>query len=94
MSPCCVEIATSTLQLSILDERSTIAALEARVRKLEARETFRYLGVWNANAEYVPGNFCTRSGAIWHCNRRNIGTPPGSNPQIWVMAVKRGTDAK
>ena len=67
---------------------------EQRLYEIEARHAnLRYVGVWNDEREYLPGNFCTFQGSVWHCNVRTR-TKPGSDPTIWVLAVKRGADGK
>jgi hypothetical protein len=69
-------------------------AFEERLHEIEARNAnVKYVGVWNDEREYLPGNFCTFQGSVWHCNVRTR-TRPGSDPTIWILAVKRGADAR
>ena len=78
-------------------ERSdaAIATLEARVAKLEARPTgVAYKGVWDSSEVYQRGQFVTRAGSIWHCERdHNRGILPGAGDG-WRLAVKKGSDGK
>jgi hypothetical protein len=64
--------------------------LAAKVRSLRPME---YKGVFKPGETYVPGNFITDGGSLWHCN-----TPtderPGSGGEAWTLAVKRGSPGK
>jgi hypothetical protein len=52
-----------------------------------------YKGAFKPGETYVPGNFISAGGSLWHCN-----TPtderPGSGGEAWTLAVKRGRDGK
>jgi hypothetical protein len=67
-----------------------IEKLAAKVRSLRPME---YKGVFKPGETYVPGNFISAGGSLWHCN-----TPtderPGSGGEAWTLAVKRGRDGK
>ena len=60
--------------------------------ELEARPEFKYLGVWDAKTQYVPGCFVTDKGSIWHCNDITMARPGDS--LAWTLAVKHGRDAR
>jgi len=70
-----------------------IAALEQRVRELEARPTHKYRGVFTEGAWYDPLNSVTRDGSLWMCLARTNATPGGGDP-AWQLCVKRGADGK
>jgi hypothetical protein len=74
-------------------DADTIARLEARIADLEARPTMQYRGTWEAGKQYVPGDFCTHGGSVWHCNSATLDRP-GATPTSWTLAVKRGADAR
>jgi hypothetical protein len=70
-----------------------IASLLARIEKLEARDQeVKYLGTWEQR-EYRPGNFVTYQGSVWACMETTTQRPGSGGPQ-WVLAVKRGQDAR
>jgi len=59
-----------------------IAALEA------SQAAFKYVGTWSAERkDYAKGNFCSHSGALWHCERNGTTARPGDG---WRLAVKSG----
>jgi hypothetical protein len=70
-----------------------IAALEARIAALEAKPTLRYVGVFDEQRGYVPGEFTTLGGATWHCNAACVGIRPGTD-ESWTLAVKKGRDGR
>lgn len=51
-----------------------------------------YLGVWREGREYHAGDFVTRSGSLWHCNR-DTAERPGTSPAR-TLAVKKGERLK
>ena len=57
-------------------------------KRLDAVEQVKFLGVWQKQIDYKPGNFVTRSGALWHCDKASKGIAPGSDPAFWTMATK------
>jgi hypothetical protein len=76
---------------------SAVASLrsefELRVKMLEGRGTLEYLGVHEAGAQYVKGQFVTAFGSLWHCNATTRESP-GTGTPAWTLAAKRGRDAK
>lgn len=48
-----------------------------------------YRGVYDKEAAYMPGQFVTHGGGLWHCNELTQGTKPGDG-STWTLAVKRG----
>ena len=68
-------------------------ALLKRIESLEQqRSAMKYLGVWSEHQQYVPGNFCTDKGSVWHCNQMTRERP--GDGQSWTLAVKKGQDGK
>ncbi len=68
------------------------ASLESRIAALENEPRLKYCGVFRDGEKYVPGNFCTRGGSVFHCNRATTDAPGSSD--AWVLAVKAGRDAR
>ena len=66
---------------------------ELRVKMLEQRGTLEYLGVHEAGAQYVKGQFVTAFGSLWHCNSTTRESP-GTGTPAWTLAAKRGRDAR
>lgn len=67
--------------------------LAKRLEAVEKREAnLKYVGVWEHGRPYVPGNFCTDDGSIWHC-KEATNTRPGQSDR-WTLAVKKGRDAE
>lgn len=66
-----------------------LAALTLKLEhaELRARE-LRYAGTWSDKGRYRKGNFCTHSGALWHCNFDDVATVPGHDHDGWTLAVK------
>lgn len=52
-----------------------------------------YRDVYREGATYAPGDLVTFGGSVWHCNAETT-TKPGSDAEIWTLAVKRGRDGK
>jgi hypothetical protein len=73
---------------------SVINRLERRILELEQRPTMSYEGTWNVGETFFVGQFVTEAGSLWACRKANAGVKPGSNPDIWQLAVKHGRDAK
>ncbi|MEQ8813546.1 MAG: hypothetical protein RLO51_16815 [Thalassobaculum sp.] len=70
----------------------TLKALRDRVTELEARPVLKYVGTWNADTQFNPGEFCTDKGSLWHCNEPTRQRP-GDGP-AWRLAVKAGRDGR
>jgi hypothetical protein len=66
---------------------------ELRVKMLEQKGTLEYLGVHEAGAQYVRGQFVTAFGSLWHCNTTTRESP-GTGTPAWTLAAKRGRDAR
>jgi len=72
-----------------------VAPLRARLAELEARPSgVPWKGVWGANESYPAGVFVTHGGSLWHAESASIGVRPGTDPNRWTLAVKRGADGK
>jgi hypothetical protein len=65
----------------------------ARLDKLEAQNSIRYMGVYRDGGEYSAGSLVTRDGSMFHCNRTTRASP-GDGNQDWTLCVKRGRDGK
>lgn len=71
-----------------------IVELESHIIRLEQQPTMKYLGVWDETQMYAIGDFTTHDGSLWACCRPCTAVKPGSMEGVWVLAVKRGRDAK
>ena len=67
--------------------------LEARIEALEQRPAMKYCGVYNEKQGYVPGDFVTHHGSLFHAECESRAVTPGTAP-AWKLAVKRGRDAR
>ena len=65
-----------------------IAALEARLAKLEKSKAISYRGVFTSVETYKSGDYCTHGGSLW-CAIRDTsrGDAPGRSAS-WRLAVK------
>jgi hypothetical protein len=71
-----------------------IAALDKRLARIEARPpALRYLGVWQTGTTYTESSCVTWDGSMWVA-RETTTLKPGAGCSSWVLAVKRGQDAK
>jgi HK97 family phage prohead protease len=71
-----------------------IKALCNHVDQLERRLTenpFEYRGVWKPDQHYPPRSFATHGGSVWFTDKATSRRPGEGD---WVLAVKRGADAK
>lgn len=71
-----------------------IKALCNHVDALERRLTespLQYRGIWKADHPYPPNSFVTHAGSVWHTDKATSRKPGEGD---WVLAVKRGADAK
>ncbi len=66
-------------------------AIERRLDQAEAAP-FSYAGPHEQGKSYAPGMFVSHDGSLWHCSQQTTARP-GDGPQ-WVLAVKRGRDAR
>lgn len=80
------------LDISVKRLRDNVTRLEIRVSELEAQRSLKYLGVFKDGLDYLPGDFVTFAGSVWHC-REATRDRPGSSV-CWQLAVKRGADGK
>jgi hypothetical protein len=70
----------------------TLAKLiDGRVQKLAG--TMSYEGVYEEGKSYKKGQFVTFGGSLWHCNAPT-SIQPGIGSSTWVLAVKKGRDAR
>jgi len=53
-----------------------------------------YRGVWRSDEAYMPGDYVTHSGSLWHGNIESKGLRPGDGNLGWTMAVKSGQAKK
>jgi hypothetical protein len=70
-----------------------IAALEAKVLRLESAGGLKYVGVFKEGRVYDADQFATHAGGIWHCNARTM-TAPGNGAAAWTLACKAGRDGR
>jgi hypothetical protein len=69
------------------DYGGQIAALEARIKMLEAKPQLRYCGVWHIGGNYALGSFVTHDGGLWIATCDTQAQPPGPH---WQLCVKSG----
>ena len=55
-----------------------------------APQGLQYKGVYRRDATYMPGDFVSHGGSLWHANIQSRGGTPGTSPLLWKLAVKRG----
>jgi hypothetical protein len=84
-----------TLERRCAELESQLALGDARVKALEGRPAgISYEGVWDAAKVYARGTFITHGGSVWHAEQRSVSCRPGSDPRVWKLAVKKGTDGR
>lgn len=59
-----------------------------RLTVLEQRPALSYVGVYDYERQYNPGNVVTKAGGMWHCNV-STRTVPGQSKD-WTLCVKSG----
>lgn len=70
------------------DER--LADVEQQVRRAAADKALPgYAGVWKAARTYLPGEYVTHQGSLWHSDIETKAVRPGDGA-VWKLAVKRG----
>lgn len=70
-----------------------LATRDAKIEALESQLSggmLKYLGVWQRQVAYEPGNMVTYNGSMWHANVASSGIEPGDG-KGWTLAVKRGS---
>ncbi|MBL8576140.1 MAG: hypothetical protein JNK47_02855 [Mesorhizobium sp.] len=67
---------------------------QARLSDIEQAKHLPYRGVWKHGEEYVPGNFVTDGGNMYHANAKSSGVRPTDDHIAWTLCVKRGRDGK
>lgn len=78
------------------NDRSNVAIIEnliARIAALEQTPAMKYVGVWTEGNSYAKSEFATHDGSMWACRRDNTTARPGTSPECWSLAVKRGKNA-
>lgn len=50
----------------------------------------QYRGIWREDATFLPGEFVTHGGSLWHSNIQSKGQRPGDGNLAWRLAVKSG----
>ncbi len=71
---------------------NALAIVQCDVNELRARPVMTYLGVWDPTKEYGEAQVVTDHGSMFYC-RTSTRERPGASAD-WVLAVKRGADAK
>jgi hypothetical protein len=73
-----------------------LAAIDTRLAALEAKRSVTYEGIFDPAKSYSPGMLCTHHGSVWHCERACTGVSPDTEAgsETWVLAVKKGRDAR
>jgi hypothetical protein len=71
----------------------TLKPIQKRIAALEQQTRLKYVGPWKPARDYLPGEFVSYAGSIWHC-KQHTGTRPNKCPEAWTLAVKSGRDAK
>jgi hypothetical protein len=70
--------------------KEVIAALKARVEKLESRPLQKWAGVFIEGTRYSEASLATHKGSLWAATCTTT-TVPGSPGSDWRLIVKRGT---
>lgn len=83
-----------TIKGQVAPIREALAALEARVSKMEdVQKRGFYRGVHAVGQQYAAGEGVTFKGAMWIAMRETDATP-GEPDSGWKLAVKRGRDGR
>lgn len=85
-----VKLFAATLE-SLIHLAKALTAAEARIAELESGP-LKYEGPHESGRTYERGTFVTRSGSLWHCNRRTNSRP--GEDAAWTLAVKAGRNAR
>lgn len=86
-------LADVVVEMIVKPMSAKIAALDARIKTLEARPALSFAGVWQKDASYRPGACVIRSGSLWVCvDDETSGAEPGTDAgaRAWRLAVKNG----
>ena len=90
MAAACVQGVKEYVDAALKPLQERIAELE---RNLTKAVQLPYRGVYRQGDHYARGEFVTWGGSMWCANRAANGTP-GEGNSDWVLAVKRGADAR
>lgn len=67
---------------------SIIAEMQKRIG-----HGLRYMGVYQPNTDYTPGDCVTYSGSVWYCKSRTNAKPEEAH-DAWGLMCKRGRDGR
>lgn len=81
-----VEVVGDVLAEALKQRDTRIAALEARLAKLEESKRLSYRGVFAPAEKYDAGDYVTHGGSLWCCLRDTYDMPGRS--ASWRLAVK------
>jgi hypothetical protein len=70
--------------------KAATAPLLQRIQELEAKPAIKYLGTFEANKAYMPGNAITHLGSLWVCVKPTSAPPKFDAPSDWQLAAKAG----
>ena len=72
-----------------------IARLERRLAEVEQsqQKALPYRGVYKSSETYRAGDWTTFRGSAWYANQ-DTDQSPADDPESWVLAIKKGRDAK
>lgn len=71
-----------------------IAALQARIRELEARPALHDRGLWTRGVPYAEGDVVTADGSAWVCTKTHFSVGRDLDHTAFRLLVKRGRDGR
>jgi hypothetical protein len=88
-APLSDDSALETLKADELDERGDSFNALARAAEGDDGPILRWLGIWDAETKYRPGNVAAFNSALWICERGVFGTKPGNGAATgWRLLLK------
>jgi hypothetical protein len=91
-----IATAISSMGRNVRDDcTALVAALEARIARLEAAEQNRkHLGTWQEGRRYKVGNDVNQGGSTFRANADNVDVKPGNGSSCWTLVAARGRDGR
>ena len=85
---------TTPLKEQFAARDTRLAALEARVKQLEALPTMKDAGVWTHGRMYSAGSIVSHQGSAWICSDTHYSTGTDLDHGRFRLLVKKGRDGK
>lgn len=98
----CVVAGMTKLDIDLEDARNVVVKARLSGDREQTKRfgipTMIYRGVYSDSEVYQKGDAVTRAGSVWHCDKDNPKTTPGSanesSKEEWTLCVKKGAQGR